>query len=155
MTQSSQVMTINPVCCLGSDPISSVCQQMQIQDIGSIPVVTDHESKKLIGIVTDRDIALRVVGAGLETKNTLVVDVMTPNPVACHDFESVNTVLDAMALHRLRRIPIIDANGQLLGIISQADVATRLHNSLVTANMVEEISQPHSVILPREGKARV
>lgn len=148
MTKCSQVMTENPVCCLGSDLVSSVAQQMQIHDVGAIPVVTNYGTKKLIGIVTDRDLALRVVGSSRETKETLVADVMTPNPVACHASDDIDLAIDAMSLNRVRRIPTIDDNGQLVGIIAQADVATRLHDRAKTADVVTEISQPHSVTLP-------
>lgn len=149
MTKCNQVMTENPVCCLGSDSVSSVAQQMQIQDIGSIPVVADHQTKKLVGIVTDRDLALRVVGADRETQGTRVADVMTPNPVACHANDDVEMATDAMALHKLRRIPTVDDNGYLVGIIAQADIATRLHDTHKTAEVVTEISQPQSISLPR------
>jgi CBS domain-containing protein len=149
MTKVSQVMTENPVCCLGSDSISSVTQQMQIYDVGAMPVVADHETKKLIGIVTDRDVALRVVAADRETKGTWVADVMTPNPVACHPNDNISLAIDAMSMNRVRRIPTIDDNGQLVGIVSQADVATRLHDTHKTADVVTEISQPSSIKLPR------
>jgi len=142
-------MTENPVCCLGSDSVSSVAQQMQIHDIGAIPVVADQQTKKLIGIVTDRDMAMRVVGADRETKGTWVADVMTPNPVACHADDNIDLAIDAMSLHKVRRIPTIDDYGQLVGIIAQADVATRLHDTHKTADVVTEISQPHPVSLPR------
>jgi CBS domain-containing protein len=148
MTKVSQVMTENPVCCLGSDSVSSVAQQMQIHDIGAMPVVADHETKKLIGIVTDRDVALRVVAADRETKGTWVADIMTPNPVACHPNDNISLAIDAMSLNRVRRIPTIDDNGQLVGIVSQADVATRLHDTHKTADVVTEISQPSSIKLP-------
>ena len=149
MTKCSQVMTENPVSCLGSDSISSVTQQMQIHDVGAMPVVADHGTKKLIGIVTDRDIALRVVGADREAKGTWVADVMTPNPVACHANDNIDVAIDAMSLHKVRRIPTVDNNGQLVGIISQADVATRLHDTHKTADVVTEISQPNSIQIPR------
>lgn len=149
MTTCRQVMTENPICCVGSDSIAAVTQQMQIHDVGALPVVTDHQSKKLIGIVTDRDIALRVVGAGRDGKGTWVADVMTPNPVACHDYDTIEQATEAMSLHKVRRIPTVDADGCLVGIIAQADVATRLGNSEKTADVVEEISKPNSVALPR------
>lgn len=149
MTKCSQVMTENPVCCLGSDTITSVVQQMQIHDIGAMPVVADHNGKKLTGIVTDRDVALRVVGADRETKGTWVADVMTPNPVACHADDNINLAIDAMSLNKVRRIPVIDDNGGLIGMIAQADVATRLHDTDKTAGVVTEISQPQSINLPR------
>lgn len=149
MTTVSQVMTENPTCCLASDSIGAVVQQMQIHDVGAVPVVSDITGRKLIGIVTDRDVALRVVGAGRDSKSTWVADVMTPNPVACHDTDNIDAVIEAMSLHKVRRIPAVDANGQLVGIVSQADVATRLGNSAKTADVVEEISKPNSVALPR------
>ncbi len=99
--------------------------------------------------MTDRDIALRVVGANREPKGTWVADVMTPNPVACHATDNIDLAIDAMSLHKVRRIPTVDDNGQLIGIIAQADVATRLHDTHKTADVVTEISQPHSVSLPR------
>src|SRR4029079_1272266 len=137
------------VSCLGSDTVSSVTQQMQIHDVGAMPVVADHGSKKLIGILTDRDIALRVVGADRETKGTWVADVMTPNPVACHPNDNIDLAIEAMSLNRVRRIPTVDDNGQLIGMISQADVATRLHDTRKTADIVTEISQPNSIQMPR------
>ena len=149
MTKCSQVMTENPVSCLGSDSVSSVAQQMQIHDVGAVPVVSDHETKKLIGIVTDRDIALRVVGADRDVKGTWVADVMTPNPVACHANDNIDLAIEAMSLHRVRRIPTVDDYGQLVGIIAQADVATRLHDTHKTADVVTEISQPNSIQMPR------
>jgi CBS domain-containing protein len=142
-------MTENPVSCLGSDTVSSVTQQMQIHDVGAMPVVADHGSNKLIGIVTDRDIALRVVGADRETKGTWVADVMTPNPVACHTNDNIDLAIDAMSLHKVRRIPVIDDSGSLVGMIAQADVATRLHDTHKTADVVTEISQPNSIQMPR------
>jgi len=114
-----------------------------------VPVVSDHETKKLIGIVTDRDIALRVVGADRDVKGTWVADVMTPNPVACHANDNIDLAIEAMSLHRVRRIPTVDDSGQLVGIISQADVATRLHDTHKTADIVTEISQPNSIQMPR------
>lgn len=149
MTRVSQVMTENPTCCLASDTIGAVVQQMQIHDVGAVPVVSDITSRKLIGIVTDRDVALRVVGAGRDSKTTWVADVMTPNPIACHDTDNIETAIEAMTLHKVRRIPAVDADGQLVGIVSQADLATRLGNSETTAEVVEEISKPNAVTLPR------
>ncbi len=83
MNKCHEVMTENPVCCLASNSVEAVAQTMWTQDIGALPVVENHQTKKLTGIVTDRDLALRVVGQGKEVKATRVGDVMTPNPWAC------------------------------------------------------------------------
>jgi signal-transduction protein with cAMP-binding, CBS, and nucleotidyltransferase domain len=116
-----------------------VAQNMWAQDVGALPVVENHETKRLTGIVTDRDLALRVVGQGREVKATKAGDVMTPNPWACHPTDDLDTALEIMAQHQVRRIPIVNDDGQVVGIIAQADVATRLHNPPKTAAVVAEI----------------
>lgn len=145
MMNCQEIMTENPVCCLASDKVYAVAQRMQTEDVGALPVVENHETRKLIGIVTDRDLAVRVVAASRDATNTQVGDVMTPNPVVCHPADDLNTTLEVMAGHQIRRIPVVDENGQVVGIISQADVATRLNNRNKTGQMIEEISQPDTV----------
>jgi CBS domain-containing protein len=104
--------------------------------------VNNSTTRKVIGIVTDRDLALRVVGQGRDIEATTVGHVMTPNPWAARSSDDVEDVLEIMAQHQVRRVPIIVDDGQLVGIIAQADVATRLHSPPKTAAVVAEISQP-------------
>ncbi len=142
MNTCQQIMTENPACCLATDKVYTIAQRMQNDDIGSIPVVSDHDSKRLIGIVTDRDLALRVVGASRDATSTLVSDVMTHNPVVCHETDDLNSTLEVMARHQIRRIPVVDASGCVVGIIAQADVALHLEDSNKVGEMIEQISQP-------------
>ncbi len=79
MKNCQEIMTKNPQCCLPGDKVYTIAQRMQSENIGALPVVENHETKKLIGIVTDRDLAVRVVGASRDATNTLVSDVMTPD----------------------------------------------------------------------------
>jgi CBS domain-containing protein len=145
MNYCQEIMTENPVCCLANDKVYSVAQRMQTEDVGALPVVESHETRKLIGIVTDRDLAVRVVAASRDATNTPVGDVMTPDPVVCHPLDDLTTMLENMASHQIRRIPVVDEAGQVVGIIAQADIATRLNNHDKTGQVIEEISQPDSV----------
>jgi CBS domain-containing protein len=95
----------------------------------------------LVGIVTDRDLAIKVVGEGRDPKNTKVEDVMTRKLVTCHADDNIENAMKAMAQYQLRRIPVVDENMKLVGIISQADVATRVDEPERTAEVVREISQ--------------
>jgi CBS domain-containing protein len=141
MKKCSEVMTENPSCCLPSDEASRVASLMKSENVGSIPVIESEQTRKLIGIVTDRDLAMQIVADGRD-KSTKVSDVMTTNVVTCLVDEDVQNALDAMADYRLRRIPVVDVDGRIVGIISQADVATRVDQPEETAEVVKEISQP-------------
>jgi CBS domain-containing protein len=141
MKRCSEVMTENPACCLPTDPASKAASLMKSENVGSIPVIESEQTRKLIGIVTDRDLAMQIVADGRD-KTTKVSDVMTTNVVTCLADEDVQNALDAMADYRLRRIPVVDVDGRIVGIISQADVATRVDQPEETAEVVKEISQP-------------
>lgn len=137
----SEVMTKGLSCCLPTDTVFAVAQLMKSEDVGSIPIVSDKQTNKLEGIVTDRDLAIKIVAEGRDPKNTPVQEVMTTNVVTCNADDNIDDALNLMEEHQVRRIPIVDGNGQLAGIIAQADVATRMEEPHKTAEMVEEISR--------------
>lgn len=136
------VMTKDPVCCLASDTVDAVARLMEAHDVGAIPVVESQESKKLQGIVTDRDLALRVVAQGRDPRATRVEDVMTRTVVGCGPDADIEQALDEMERYQVRRIAIVDNSGRIVGIIAQADVALRIRKPEKTAEVVEEISKP-------------
>lgn len=135
-------MTKDPVGCVPTDSVARVAKIMKIEDLGSLPVCETRKDRKLIGIMTDRDLALYVVAEQRDTNSTLVQDVMTRDPFTCDSQDDVQKVLDAMQSHQVRRVPVIDRNGQLVGIIAQADIATRGAAPEKTAETVGEISRP-------------
>ena len=141
MPTCSEVMTKNPVSAMPTDTVVNVAQLMKERDIGPVPIVEDKISKKLIGVVTDRDLAMKVVAAGRDPNTTLARDVMTKDVVTCQEDDEIDSALNAMSKHQLRRILVVDANDSLVGIIAQADVATRIDEPEKTAEMVKEISQ--------------
>ena len=141
MKKCNEVMTKNPVCCLPSDMVIKAAELMKSENIGSILVIDNEQTQKLVGIVTDRDLALKIVAEGRDAKSTNVEAVMTRKVVTCLAGDDVQKALDAMAEHQLRRIPVVDNDNKVLGIIAQADVAMRVDQPEKTAEMVKEISK--------------
>src|SRR5512134_2763151 len=141
MKKCIDVMTKDPVCCLPTDSVAKAAELMKSENIGSIPVIENKQSQKLVGIVTDRDLALKIVAEALDAKSTTVETVMTHKVVTCHADDDLEKALGAMAEHQLRRIPVVDSDHKIVGIIAQADVATRVDEPKKTGEMVKEISQ--------------
>jgi len=138
---ASEIMTTDPQCCLPSDPVMMAAQIMKSEDVGPVPVVENKEEKKLAGIVTDRDLAIKVVAEARDPKTTPVAEVMSEGLVTCRDNDDVRSVLQLMEVNQLRRIPVVDKHDCLQGIIAQADVATRLGSANAAGKVVQEVSQ--------------
>jgi len=137
----NDVMTVNPSCCLTTDTVYQAAQLMKSEDVGPIPILTDLENRRLEGIVTDRDIVLQVVAENRDPNNTRVSDIMTKDVATCRVDDDAHKAIHLMEEHQVRRILIVNDNGQLAGIVSQADVATRMGEPASTAEVVKEISQ--------------
>jgi CBS domain-containing protein len=141
MKKCYEVMTKKPVCCLPTDVAAKAAQLMKRNNIGSIPVIKNKKSHALVGIVTDRDLALKVVAKGRNAKSTKLEAVMTRRVVTCRAEEDLQKAMNAMSRHQLRRIPVVDNEYRILGIIAQADVATRGNRPEKTGAMLKKISQ--------------
>ena len=145
MPKCSEVMTPDPVACSPEDSVKKVAGVMKQHDVGAVPVVESAASKRLVGIVTDRDIVLKVVAEGRAVDGATVADAMTSNPAACRADDDVERALALMAERQVRRMPVVDESGRLRGIIAQADVATRVNRDSRTGELVEAISEPGTV----------
>lgn len=141
MEKCSDIMTKNPVCCLSTESAVEAARLMRVENVGSIPVVENKLTRIVIGIITDRDLALKVVGEGRDPETVKVQDVMTHGIITCYVEDDVQMALNAMAEYQLRRIPIVDSDHRIVGIISQADIATHINQPEKTAAVVKEISQ--------------
>jgi CBS domain-containing protein len=119
--QCREVMTQNPAVCTRHDSVVASAILMKAQDVGPIPVV--DSAQKLIGIVTDRDLALKVVAENRDPRKTKVEEVMTKDPVTVSPEDGLDRAIDAMARFHVRRIPVVDHEHHLVGIIAQADIA--------------------------------
>ncbi len=142
MANCSEVMTPAPATAEPGDSIRRVAEIMKRHDVGAVPVVDSSASGRLVGIVTDRDIVMKVVAAGQSAETAKVRDVMTGSPATCREDQDVSHAVRHMAERKVRRMPVVDADGRLRGIISQADVATRVNKDKATGELVEAISKP-------------
>lgn len=141
--KAKELMTAGPCCCSPDDSIQAVAQMMRDNDCGSVPVV---DSDRVVGIITDRDIAVRAVAKGIPA-SAKVSDVMTAAPQCCGEDDDVLTVERVMGERQVRRVPIVNADGGCVGIVSQADLArAATHGSNVSdreiAATVGRISEP-------------
>jgi CBS domain-containing protein len=118
-----EVMSRDPVCCVLTDSAQAVARILCDRNIGSVPVVADQQTKKLVGMITDRDLCCSVIAQGLDPKTTAIEKFITLAPVSCRDGENVESCERLMQQHQVRRIPVVDAEDRVIGIISQADLA--------------------------------
>ncbi|HJQ19917.1 MAG TPA: CBS domain-containing protein [Gemmatimonadaceae bacterium] len=136
------IMTRDPRCVTRDTPVRDAALLMKQEDVGILPVVDGEHSRQLVGVVTDRDIALRVVADG-RGANVTVGDVMSERSLAtCAPDRDVNDAMDLMASEQVRRIPVVDERGMLVGIVSQADVVRRASNDRKAEKTIESISRP-------------
>jgi len=139
--KAREIMTKDPRTVTPDTGLQEVARLMQSEDVGIIPVV-EAGGTNLLGVVTDRDIALRVVGEGKDAKTTKVSDVMSKGVTTSKQDDSVDDLMELMGREQLRRIPIVDDRGALVGIVAQADVVREARNDRKAERTVEQISQP-------------
>ncbi|MGH8603923.1 MAG: CBS domain-containing protein [Gammaproteobacteria bacterium] len=118
-----QIMTPAPACCMPDDCLPDVAALMVEYDCGGIPVVESMETLKPIGVITDRDIACRAVTEGNGALEKTVVDYMSSPCVAVTAETSIEDCCQILEKHRIRRVPVVDDDGILCGMVSQADIA--------------------------------
>jgi CBS domain-containing protein len=126
-----------------TDSLTDAAAGMRDEDVGSLPVV---EGDRVVGIITDRDIVVRAVAEGADSRTGKVGDVSSGDPVTVGPDEDLDDALELMAHHRVRRLPVVE-DGRLVGVVAQADVALAAKEK-DSGRMLEEISQPAST--PRE-----
>ena len=139
--KAREIMTKDPRTVTPDTGLQEVARLMQTEDVGIIPVV-EAGGRNLLGVVTDRDIALRVVADGKDATSTKVGDVMSKGVRTCKEDDSVDDVMDVMGREQVRRIPIVDDRGALVGIVAQADVVRDAKNDRKAERTVEKISEP-------------
>ena len=132
-----ELMTRNP-CSIDADKsVVYAAKMLRDEDVGLAPIV---EGDRLVGTVTDRDITIRVVAEGKDPESTKVKDIASINLVTVDPRQDLDEALKLMAKHQVRRLPVIEAGGRLVGVVAQADIA-RGGDEKLTGRVVEEISQ--------------
>ena len=132
-----ELMTSNP-CSIDSDKsVAYAAKMMRDENVGLAPIV---EGKRLIGTVPDRDIAIRVVAEGKDPESTKVTEIASTELVTVEPQQDLDEALRLMGKHQVRRLPVVEEGGRLVGVVAQADVA-RDANDARTGELVEEISK--------------
>ena len=139
MKQISDVMTANPACCFDTTSLVDVAKMMAEFNCGSIPVVDAHDTRRPIGTITDRDIAIRAVAHEKNPLTMVAAEVMTDNPVTIPEDASLDEACSAMEKAQIRRILVVDKRGNCVGIVAQADIAQNANKS-ATAALVKDVS---------------
>ena len=140
------VMTQHPVCCRAGDSAQYVAKALRNEDIGSLPVVADLDSRRLVGIITDRDLCCSIVARGLDPATTTIEAYMKRNPVSCRAEQSLDACEKLMQIHQVRRLPVVDGKSRCVGMVSQADLA-RSEQPDKVHRTVAEISKPARAII--------
>ena len=138
--RAQDIMTKDPRVVTPETPVQEAARLMQSEDTGVLPVVESNQSRLLVGVITDRDLALRVVAEGRTSAS--VRDAMSSGVKTAKPDDNVKDVMDLMAREQVRRIPIVDDRGMVVGIVSQADVVLEARNDKKVEQTIEEISKP-------------
>ena len=144
--KARDIMTENPACITPETSARQAARLMEDHDIGSLPVVESEGNRRLVGMVTDRDLALRVLGRG-ESPDVQVREVMSATVHSCRAEDSLDEVENAMAKNQVRRIPIVDESNRVLGMVAQADLARerKAVGAQDLGKVLEKISEPAGV----------
>jgi CBS domain-containing protein len=132
-----EIMTSNPSTIEPDKPVAEAARIMKQEDAGVVPVT---ENGRLTGMVTDRDIAIRVVAEGKDPQSTSVREVASTDLVTIDPQQDLDEALRLMAKHKVRRLPVVEEDGRLVGVVAQADVA-RTGDDTQTGQVVQEISE--------------
>ena len=123
-------------------PDSSLQEAAEIMkrlNVGSVPVCT---GRKLVGMLTDRDITIRAVAAGRDPRQTQAQEAMTPDVIFAFDDQSVEEVAEVMSAHQIRRLPIVNRDKELVGIVALGDLAVDVQDDQMSSDVLEDVSEP-------------
>jgi len=137
MEKIKEAMTANPRTVTADSTVAEAARLMRDEDAGIIPIT---EGERLVGVVTDRDIAIKVAAEGKDAQATKVSEIAASNLVTIDPQQDLDEALKLMAKHQVRRLPVVEEDGKLVGILAQADVA-RHADPERTGKVVEEISE--------------
>lgn len=138
------VMTPNPACLTPEDTAQRAGLLMRNLDVGAIPVVDSEESRRPVGVITDRDLCCGVVAQGLDPSAARLADLMSTDPVCCRPDDEIRHVSALMQERQIRRVPVVDDQGVCCGIVAMADLATRAPREGQVTQAIQEVSEkPH------------
>jgi CBS domain-containing protein len=133
----SELMSSNPCAIEADKPVAYAARMMKDEDVGLAPIV---EGDRLVGTLTDRDIVTRVVAEGKDPQTVTVREVASTDLVTIDPEQKLDEALKLMAQNQIRRLPVVEEDGKLVGVLAQADVAREAKDKQ-TGDLVEQISQ--------------
>ena len=136
-TKVREVMTDNPRCVTPETLVSEAARLMKSEDVGSLPIL---EGEKVTGVITDRDIVIRAVAEEKDPRGMPVREVASRELVTIRPDEDLSEALKLMASYQVRRLPVVDEDNTLVGVLAQADIAME-GKETDFAHMVEDISR--------------
>ena len=149
------VMTKDPTCCVSSDTAQRAARIMRDEDTGVVPVIENEQSRKVVGIVTDRDLCMNLVAEGRDPRTMQVHEAMTTTVVTCSAQDSVDKVTELMRENQIRRIPVIDDQHRLMGIVAMADIVGRANvRTTETHETLKTVSAPTAEPSKPRAKSR-
>jgi CBS domain-containing protein len=138
-----EVMTMNPDWCLSESSATQAARIMKDTNVGIVPVVDSESGRKLVGVVTDRDLCLAVVAMGKHPDSVRVAEAMTSQVVTCNPDDDIRKAIHLMQGNQVRRVPVVDWDGILQGMVSTADILQRANLSAnVTHETLKEVTKP-------------
>jgi CBS domain-containing protein len=141
MNTIQEIMTMNPACCVPTDTLQEVARLMVIHDCGEIPVVDNMADKRVVGVITDRDICCRTVALGVNPLEMMVSECMTSPAITVFTETALEECFDLMEENQIRRVPVLDEDERCCGMVSIADIS-RHAQSQTAAEVIKYISQP-------------
>lgn len=136
-----EIMTRTPAVCTEDTPLQDIARTMVGRDCGAVPVVRKGSETDLVGIITDRDIVVRGIAEGRQVQTLTARDCMTSPALTIRDEDSLDDCTDLMESRKVRRMPVVNAAGALVGIVAQADVA-RNASRKDAGELVRDVSAP-------------
>jgi CBS domain-containing protein len=134
----SEVMTARPECIAPTATVQEAAGRMKSLDVGSLPVC---DNDRLVGVITDRDIALRSAAAGHDPTRDHVRDTMSPGIIYCFDDQDAKEAAEIMGEKQIRRLPVLDRNKRLVGIVSLGDLAVETRDDKMSGDALKHISE--------------
>jgi CBS domain-containing protein len=135
----SEILTPDPQCVSPDTTLTTAAQKMKSLDVGLLPICQED---RLVGTVTDRDIVVRAIATGVNPNTTTIRDVMSPEVVYCFEDEEVEEAAQLMEQRQIRRLPVLNGEKRLVGILSLGDIAVRNQQDKLAGEVLERISEP-------------
>jgi CBS domain-containing protein len=150
------VMTKDPSCCVPEDTAVKAASIMRQEKAGIVPVIDNEQSRRVVGVVTDRDLCMNVIAESRDPNSVAVKQCMTTSVVTCSPNDSIDRAMQLMKENQIRRIPVIDESGTLQGIVAIGDLVSRATPKVTqTHETLKCVSMPtDAASKPREQSRR-